>query len=180
MIKQDKGVVAFWVLGTVAKTITSSVWGSLVKSSPSLLNHVHDETYRRCYGALAHFFFFNIFFFFNGLFLKIFAMHYFFVNSNPAIYKASLSIEMKLKHYYAAYTPVRVIWIVLKKKKITSGAVYTPCGLSPGKYGSYEVFNVVFFATFKTQVLIKYNPWRHSWYKYLIAIKTDTGSSSIK
>ena len=55
-----------------------------------------------------------------------------------SIYKASLSIEMKLKHYYAPYTPVRVIcWIVLKKNEITSGAVYTPCGLSPGKYGSY-------------------------------------------
>ena len=26
-----------------------------------------------------------------------------------SLYKASLSIEMKLKHYYAAYTPVRVI-----------------------------------------------------------------------
>ena len=51
---------------------------------------------------------------------------------------------MKLKHYYAAYTPVRVIcWIVFKKNEITSGAVYTPCGLSPGKYGTVKciIFN---------------------------------------
>ena len=41
-----------------------------------------------------------------------------------SLYKASLSIEMKLKHYYAAYTPVRVIcWIVLKKKRN-----YVRCG----------------------------------------------------
>ena len=108
MIKQDKGVVASWVLGTVAKTITSSVWGSLVKSSPSLLNHVHDETYRRWYGALAHLFFLNFFFFFlNGLFFFwIFAMHYFFVNSNPDIYhkgEKRKSYNMQFKEEIMCY-----------------------------------------------------------------------------
>ena len=29
--------------------------------------------------------------------------------------------------------------LFLKKNEITSGAVYTPCGLSPGKYGTSHV-----------------------------------------
>ena len=67
---------------------------------------------------------------------------------------------MKLKHYYAAYTPVRVIcWIVFKKNEITSGAVYTPCGLSPGKYGKHSTISTILYKSFESylQMILKMN-----------------------
>ena len=66
---------------------------------------------------------------------------------------------LKAVNYYAAYTPVRVIcWIVFKKNEITSGAVYTPSGLSPGKYGNTSTWSL--HHSYK-RLLCEYKIWLH-------------------
>ena len=49
MIKQDKGAAASWVLVIVAKTITSSLQGWLVKNAP-LVDYINvtDMTLLKC------------------------------------------------------------------------------------------------------------------------------------